>query len=78
MPNAVRKTISLPAELAQETEEIARSEGKSLSAVVQEALRLAGRRRRLTEYRTLQGHWSRLARERGLVTDEDLARYLAD
>ena len=41
MGTAVKKTISLPPELAREAEEIARAEGKTLSAVVQDALRQA-------------------------------------
>jgi len=36
MANAVKKTISLPAELAEEAEATARAEGKTLSAVIQE------------------------------------------
>ncbi len=39
MGDAVKKTISLAPELAREAEEIARAEGKSLSAVIQDALR---------------------------------------
>ena len=38
---AVKKTISLPPELAREVEDMARAEGKTLSAVVQDALRAA-------------------------------------
>ncbi len=41
MGTAVKNTISLPPELAREAEEIARAEGKALSAVVQDALRQA-------------------------------------
>jgi hypothetical protein len=41
MGMAVKKTISLPPDLAREAEEMARQEGKTLSAVVQEALRMA-------------------------------------
>jgi Protein of unknown function (DUF2786) len=37
----VQKTISLPPKIARETEEIAQSEGKTLSAVMQDALRLS-------------------------------------
>jgi len=39
MGKAVKKTISLPYELAKEVEDIAREERKTISAVVQEALR---------------------------------------
>ena len=41
MTNAVRKTISLPTDLARGAELIARAEGTTLSAVVQDALRAA-------------------------------------
>jgi Arc/MetJ-type ribon-helix-helix transcriptional regulator len=73
---AVKKTISLPPELAKEAEEVARAEGKSLSAVVQDALRLARRTRLRKELKELQGYWSRRAKDRGILTEDDLARYL--
>lgn len=76
MTNAVKKTISLPADLAREAEALAKAEGKTLSAVIQEALRNARIERRLQELRGVQGYWSRRARERGLVTEQDLERYL--
>jgi predicted transcriptional regulator len=76
MGNAVKKTISLPADLARQAEALAQAEGKSLSGVVQDALRQAGIERRLQELRGIQSFWSRKARERGIVTDKDLARYL--
>jgi metal-responsive CopG/Arc/MetJ family transcriptional regulator len=41
MGTAVKKTISLPPKLAKEVEDISREEGKPLSAVIQDALRLA-------------------------------------
>lgn len=78
MANAVKKTISLPPDVAREAEEIARAEGKSLSAVVQDALRTARRVRLQRELRELQGYWSRTARERGLLSEEDLERYLRE
>ena len=78
MATAVKKTISLPADLAQEAEEMARAEGKTLSAFVQDALRTSRRVRQRRELRELQGFWSRTARERGLLTEEDLERYLAE
>jgi len=78
MGTAVKKTISLPLDLAREVEEIARAEGKSLSAVVQDALRLARATRRKEEFRDLQGFWSHKAKERGILTEDDLQRYLAE
>lgn len=78
MANAVKKTISLPADLAREAEALAEAEGKTLSAVIQDALRQARAARRGEEFRTLQGYWSRKARDKGLLTEEDLERYLAE
>jgi predicted transcriptional regulator len=77
MANAVKKTISLPADLAREAQAFADAEGKTLSAVIQDALRQARIARRGEEFRTVQGYWSRKAREKGLLTEADLERYLA-
>jgi len=76
MDAAVKKTISLPADLAKEAEARARAEGKTLSGVIQEALRQARIGRRQQELRGIQGFWSRKAREHGLLTEQDLERYL--
>lgn len=76
MPNAVRKTISLPPDLARAAEQMAQAEGKTLSAVVQEALRKARAEYFEEELEAMQGYWSRRAKERGIVTEEDLDRYL--
>ena len=77
MTTAVKKTISLPADLARDVEALARAEGKTLSAVIQDALRQARIEKRLQELRGLQGYWSRKARDKGILTEQDLARYLA-
>ena len=76
MPNAVKKTISIPADLARDAEALARAEGKTLSAVIQEALRRSRIERRLRELRGLQGYWSRKARDKGILTEQDLERYV--
>ena len=76
MGAVVKKTISLPAKLAQEAEALARAEGKTLSGVIQEALRQARIGRRQQHLRGAQGFWSRKARQRGLLTEQDLERYL--
>ena len=78
MGAAVKKTISLPADLAREVEALAKAEGKTLSAVIQDALRQSRIDRRLQELRGLQGYWSRKARERGILTEQDLERYLRE
>jgi metal-responsive CopG/Arc/MetJ family transcriptional regulator len=78
MGAAVKKTISLPAELARDAEALAKAQGKSLSAVIQDALRSARIERRLEELRGIQGYWSRKARDRGLLSEQDLERYLTE
>ena len=76
MTTAVKKTISLPPELALEAETIAREEGKTLSAVIQDALRSVRRERLRKELSSLQGYWSKKAREKGLLTEDDLKRHI--
>jgi metal-responsive CopG/Arc/MetJ family transcriptional regulator len=76
MSNAVKKTISLPADLAHHAEQLARAEGKTLSGVIQDALRRAAIERRLEELRGMQTFWSRKARDKGILTEKDLERFL--
>lgn len=76
MATAVKKTISLPPELAREVEEIAREEGKPLSAVIQDALKLARKERLKKEFYQTQNYWSRKAKEKGILTEKDLEGYL--
>ena len=76
MGTAVKKTISLPPKLAKEVEDISREEGKPLSAVIQDALRLARKERIKREFYQIQDYWSRKAKEKGILTEKDLERYL--
>ncbi len=76
MATAVKKTISLPAKLAEEVEKIASEEGKTLSAIVQEALRIARCERLKGEFQEIQGYWSRKAKDKGILTEKDLEKYL--
>jgi metal-responsive CopG/Arc/MetJ family transcriptional regulator len=76
MGTAVKKTISLPPKLAKEVEDISREEGKPLSAVIQDALRLARKERIKKEFYQNQDYWSRKAKEKGILTEKDLKRYL--
>jgi metal-responsive CopG/Arc/MetJ family transcriptional regulator len=77
MKATVKKTISLPRELAREVEETARSEGKTVSAVIEDALRKKRGERLWAEFKSVQGYWTRKAREKGIFTEADLRRYLA-
>ena len=78
MTIAVRKTISLPPDLARAAKEMARTEGKTLSAVVRDALREAQATRLREELSALQGYWSRRAKEQGILSEEDLQKYLRE
>ncbi|MEK6691942.1 MAG: ribbon-helix-helix protein, CopG family [Nitrospirota bacterium] len=76
MATAVKKTISLPPDLAEEIEMMAAEEGKTLSAVVQDALRTTRKERLRKEFYQIQGYWSRKAKEKGILTEKDLEKYL--
>jgi metal-responsive CopG/Arc/MetJ family transcriptional regulator len=77
MKATVKKTISLPRELAREVEETARSEGKTISAVIEDALRKKRGERLWAEFKALKAYGVRKAREKGIFTEADLRRYLA-
>jgi predicted transcriptional regulator len=77
MSTAVKKTISLPPALSKELDTMAREEGKTVSAVIQEALRMVKRERLKRGFVAVQGYWTKKAKERGILTERDLRRYLA-
>ena len=76
MTTSVKKTISLPPDLARGAEQMARAEGKTLSALVQGVLRKEAAAYLNDKLGTLQGYWSQRAKALGVVTEEDLRRYL--
>jgi predicted transcriptional regulator len=76
MGTYIKKTISLPPDIVGDIETIAKEEGKSLSAVIQDALRIARRERLKKEFFGIQDYWSKKAKEKGILTDDDLKRYL--
>ncbi len=77
MGSAVKKTISLPPDLSKELEELAQEEGKTVSAIIQEALRVAKRERLKSRFLDTQQYWTRKAKEKGILTERDLRKYLA-
>ena len=76
MTTSVKKIISLPPDLARAAEQMARAEGKMPSALVQGVLRKEAAAYLNDELGTLQGYWSQRAKALGIVTEEDLRRYL--
>ena len=77
MGTIAKKTISLPPDLYKEIEEIAQEEGKAISEVIQEALRMVKRERLKTRFLNTQQYWTRKAQEKGILTERDLQKYLA-
>jgi len=49
-----------------------------LSAVIQDALKLVRKEMLKEELYQIQGYWSKKAKEKGILTEEDLKRYLKD
>ncbi len=47
-----------------------------MSAMIQDALRAARRQRLRGEWKSAQGYWSARAREKGLLKEEDLDRFI--
>ena len=76
MSVAVKKTISLPPELAHAAEELAQEEGKTLSGVIQDALRSMRSIKLKKELRAIEGYWCKKARQTGVLAEKDLERLL--
>ncbi len=77
MSTAVKKLVALPSALSKELAQIAREEGKTVSAVIQDALHESKQKRLRQSFLTVQGYWTRKAREKGILTERDLRKYLA-
>lgn len=77
MAGVIKKTISLPSDLVEDVERIAKEENKTVSAVIQEAIRLIKKERLKREFYEIQNFWTEKAKEKGILTEEDLERYLS-
>jgi len=73
---AVKRTISLPFDLAKEVEEMTLEEHKTISAVIQEAIRISKKEKLKRELYETQRYWSSKAKEKGILNEKDLERYL--
>ncbi|GJL58800.1 MAG: hypothetical protein NPIRA03_16570 [Nitrospirales bacterium] len=62
---AVKKTISLPPDLSRELEEIAQKGGKTISTVIQKALRVVRRECLKSKFLDTQQYWTGKARKGG-------------
>ena len=77
MATAAKRQLAIPAALSRELEQLARREGKSALAVVQDLVSENKHNRLEQEFRTIQGYWSKRAKAKGILTGRDLQRYLA-
>jgi metal-responsive CopG/Arc/MetJ family transcriptional regulator len=67
-------TISLPPEIAEDYEKLARQETKNRSQLFRDMFRLYKERALEEEFIKLQRYGSRLARKRGIRTEKDVER----
>jgi len=68
----VAMTISLPPEIAKDYERLARQEAKNKSQLFRDMLRLYKEQALEREFFELQRHGAKLAREKGVLTEEDV------
>lgn len=77
MATTAKRQLALSATLSKELDRLARREGKSTVAVLQDLVAEGQQRRLSQEFRDIQGYWSKKARAKGVLTARDLKRYLA-
>ena len=77
MATAVKRQLALPAKLSRELDRLARREGKSALAVLQDLVSENKHNRLEQEFRAIQGYWNKRAKAKGILTTRDLQRYLA-
>lgn len=77
MATAAKRQLALPAALSKELDALARREGKSAVAVLQDLVSESKHNRLEQEFRAIQGYWSKKAKAKGVLTSRDLLRYLA-
>ena len=77
MATAAKRQLALPAALSKELDRLARREGKSTVAVLQDLVSENKHNRLEQEFRAIQGYWSKKAKAKGILTARDLLRYLA-
>lgn len=77
MATTAKRQLALSATLSKELDRLARREGKSTVAILQDLVAEGQQRRLSQEFRDIQGYWSKKARAKGVLTARDLKRYLA-
>jgi metal-responsive CopG/Arc/MetJ family transcriptional regulator len=70
----VAMTVSLPPEIAEDYERVAQQQAKSKSQLFRDMFFLYKQRTLETEFFELQRYGTRMAREKGILTEEDVER----
>ena len=76
MATVARRQLTLPVALSKELDQLARRNGKSTVAVLQDLVSENKHNRLEQEFRATQGYWSKKAKDKGILTARDLQRYL--
>jgi hypothetical protein len=77
MATAAKRQLAIPAALSKELNQLARREGKSALAVLQDLVSENKHNRLQQEFKVIQGYWSKKAKAKGILSARDLQRYLA-
>lgn len=67
-------TVSLPSNLAENFERLARAEAKNKSQLFREMLTVYERRRREEQFHELQRYGAKKARKKGVLTEADVEK----
>ncbi|MEO5955307.1 MAG: hypothetical protein ABIR36_06410 [Nitrospiraceae bacterium] len=77
MATVAKRQLTLLPALSKELDQLARREGKSTVAVLQDLVSENKHNRLEQEFRAIQGYWSKKAKAKGVLTSRDLLWYLA-
>jgi len=77
MATTAKRQLAIPASLSKELDQLARREGKSQLAVLEDLVSENKHKRLEQELKAIQGYWSKKAKAKGIITARDLQRYLA-
>lgn len=77
MATTAKRQLALPIALARDLERLARRKGKTTVAVLQDLVTENKQDRLAQEFKQIQGYWGKKAKAKGVITAQDLKRYLA-
>ena len=78
MNKEIKKSITLPLDLARYAENEAEARGVTVSRIIQDALSQTRIKRRLQKFRAIQGYWSQKARDKGILSGSEMEYLLRE